>query len=45
VVRPLLFEFDIKTKDGKEMEVEVDAITGKLSENPEDEIFQIGIEK
>lgn len=39
------YEFDIKTKDGKEMEVEVDAVTGKLEENPEEEIYQIGIEQ
>lgn len=39
------YEFDIKTKDGKEMEVEVDAATGKLSENPEEEIYQIGVEQ
>lgn len=38
------YEFDIKTKDGKEMEVEVDATTGKLSENPEEEFWQIGEE-
>jgi uncharacterized membrane protein YkoI len=38
------YEFDIKTKDGKEMEVEVDAVTGKLEENPEEELYQIGIE-
>ncbi len=39
------YEFDIKTADGKEMEVEVDAITGKLAEDPEEEIYQIGEEK
>lgn len=39
------YEFDIKTKDGKEMEVEVDAATGKLAENPEEEIYQVGEEK
>lgn len=39
------YEFDIKTADGKEWEVEVDAVTGKLSENPEQEIYQIGIEQ
>lgn len=37
------FEFEIKPKDGKEMEV--DAITGKLAEDPEEEIYQIGEEK
>ena len=39
------YEFDIKTKDGKEMEAEVDATTGKLSEEPEEEIYQIGVEQ
>ena len=39
------YEFDIKTADGKEMEVEVDATTGKLAENPEEELWQIGEEK
>jgi uncharacterized membrane protein YkoI len=39
------YEFDIKTADGKEWEVEVDAATGKLSENPEEEIYQVGLEK
>jgi uncharacterized membrane protein YkoI len=39
------YEFDIKTANGKEMEVEVDAVTGKLSENPEEEIYQIGVEQ
>jgi uncharacterized membrane protein YkoI len=35
------YEFDIKTKDGKEVEVEVDAVTGKIVEE-EVEIYQIG---
>jgi uncharacterized membrane protein YkoI len=39
------YEFDIKTADGKEWEVEIDAVTGKLSEDPEEEIYQIGEEK
>lgn len=39
------YEFDIKTKDGKEMEVEVDAATGKLAEEAEQEIYQIGVEE
>ncbi len=39
------YEFDIKTADGKEIEVEVDAITGKLAEDPEEEIYQVGEEK
>ncbi len=38
------YEFDIKTADGKEVEVEVDAVTGKLAEEPEEEVYQIGIE-
>ena len=37
------YEFDIKTKDGKEMEVEVDAVSGKVAET-EEEIYQIGEE-
>jgi len=39
------YEFDIKTADGKEWEVEVDAVTGKLEEDPEEEVYQIGEEK
>ena len=39
------YEFDIKTKDGKEMEVEIDAVTGKLEEDSEQEIYQIGVEQ
>lgn len=39
------YEFDIKTANGKEMEVEVDATTGKLSEDPEEEVYQIGVEQ
>lgn len=37
------YEFDIKTKDGKEMEVEVDAVTGKIIET-EEEVYQIGLD-
>lgn len=37
------YEFDIKTKDGKEMKVEVDAATGKIVE-ANSEIYQIGRE-
>lgn len=39
------YEYDIKTADGREMEVEIDAVTGKLDEEPEEEIYQIGEEK
>ncbi|MBU3735807.1 MAG: peptidase M4 [Methylobacterium sp.] len=39
------YEFDIKTAAGKEMEVEIDAVTGKLQEDPEEEVYQIGEEK
>jgi uncharacterized membrane protein YkoI len=39
------YEFDIKAADGKEWEVEIDAVTGKLAEDPEEEIYQIGEEK
>ena len=35
------YEFDIKGKDGKEWEVEVDATTGKIIEE-EVEVYQIG---
>lgn len=35
------YEFDIKGKDGKEWEVEVDAVTGKIIEE-EVEVYQIG---
>jgi uncharacterized membrane protein YkoI len=37
------YEFDIKSADGKMLEVEVDAITGKLSD-PEQVIYQIGLD-
>ena len=37
------YEFDIITKDGKEMKVEVDATTGKIVESSE-ELYQIGKE-
>lgn len=40
----LSYEFDIKTADGKEMEVEIDATSGKVVET-EEEIYQIGEEK
>ncbi len=36
------YEFDIKAADGRVWEVEVDAVTGKLGEEPEEEIYQIG---
>lgn len=36
------YEFDIKTPDGKELKMEVDAATGKIVENGEEEIYQIG---
>lgn len=35
------YEFDIRRRDGKLVEVEVDAVTGKLSD-PEDVLWQIG---
>ena len=37
------YEFDIKTKDGQEWEVEVDAATGKVIET-EQEVYQIGLD-
>lgn len=36
-----IYEFDIKMANGKEMEVEVDAITGKIGES-EEEVYEIG---
>lgn len=35
------YEFDIRRRDGKLLEVEVDAVTGKLKE-PEEVLWQIG---
>src|SRR5450830_53020 len=37
------YEFDIKSKNGKEWEVEVDAVTGKVVGNQE-EVYQIGLD-
>ena len=37
------YEFDIKGTDGKEWEVEVDAVTGKIVEI-EQEVYQIGLD-
>lgn len=39
----LSYEFDIKTSAGKEVEVEIDAVTGKVLET-EDEIYQVGLD-
>lgn len=39
----LSYEFDIKTRAGKEVEVEIDAVTGKVLET-EDEIYQVGLD-
>lgn len=36
------YEFDIRTTAGKEIEVEINGATGKLSEEPEEEVWQIG---
>ena len=36
-----VYEFDIKQANGKEVEVEVDAITGKIGET-EEEVYEIG---
>jgi uncharacterized membrane protein YkoI len=36
-----VYEFDIKGKNGKETEVEVDAVTGKIGET-EEEVYEIG---
>ena len=37
------YEFDIKTKEGKEIKVEVDATSGKIVE-ANSEVYQIGKE-
>ncbi len=37
------YEFDIRDAKGKEWEVEVDAVTGKIIEE-EEEVYQIGVE-
>src|SRR5450830_153278 len=37
------YEVDVKTEDGKEGEVEVDAVTGKVVGNQE-EVYQIGLD-
>jgi uncharacterized membrane protein YkoI len=39
------YEFDIQTPGGKEVKLEVDAATGKIVENGEEEIYQIGKEQ
>lgn len=36
-----VYEFDIKQANGKEVEVEVDAVTGKIGET-EEEVYEIG---
>lgn len=38
-----VYEFDIQAADGTEMEVEVDAATGKIVES-EKEAFQVGMD-
>ncbi len=38
------YEFDIKAKDGKEVKLEVDAGSGKIVEDTETELYQIGKE-
>lgn len=38
------YEFDIKTPAGKEVKLEVDAASGKIVEDEEDELYQIGRE-
>lgn len=38
------YEFDIKPKDGGEVKLEVDAATGKIVEDKQPEIYQIGKE-
>lgn len=36
-----VYEFDIKMASGKEMEIEIDAVTGKIGET-EEEVYEIG---
>jgi uncharacterized membrane protein YkoI len=38
------YEFDIKSQDGKEVKFEVNAATGKLAEDKQTELYQIGKE-
>lgn len=38
------YEFDIKQADGQEVKIEIDAETGKVAEDDEREIYQIGQE-
>jgi len=38
------YEFDIKGADGQEVKIEIDAETGKIAEDDEKEIYQIGRE-
>ena len=40
----LTYEFDIKTKTGYEIKVDVDAVTGQIEE-ANFELYEIGIEK
>lgn len=38
------YEFDIKKADGQEVKIEIDAETGKIAEDDQKEIYQIGQE-
>ena len=38
------YEFDIKQANGQEVKIEIDAETGKIAEDDEKEIYQIGQE-
>lgn len=38
------YEFDIKGADGQEVKIEIDAETGKIAEDDEKELYQIGKE-
>ena len=38
------YEFDIKKADGQEVKIEIDAETGKIAEDDEKELYQIGQE-
>ena len=39
-----VYEFDIRTADGAEVKLEVDAATGRLTESGQQELYQVGRE-
>lgn len=38
------YEFDIRTAEGRELKVEVDAASGRIVEDDQEELYQIGVE-